>query len=218
MYVLNIIIIYVLNCIISVLTKSHHFCPISHHFCFEYKMDIVKASLFLLFNKPAAWSMKYWCWLVLRFHSGCNEVVIKLCVVQFWSEIIFVISNRTCAARSFDFKNCVYDFRPICSRLISITIINRLSAHHHNVCKDVLFLFVAGWTDSSQCGGLFSFFQSTVSRHWQMVIMQVMTFLFIGKGKVKVHASQRPKRPELIRLSLAWSMPRSIATPLWTGC
>ena len=57
-------------------------------------------------------------------------MVIKLCVVQFWSEIIFVISNRTCAACSFDFKNYAYDFRPNCSRLISITIINRLSAHH----------------------------------------------------------------------------------------
>ena len=27
------------------------------------------------------------------------------------------------------------------------------------------------------------------------------------------HTSQRPKRPELIPVSLAWSMPRSIATP-----
>ena len=31
-------------------------------------------------------------------------MVIELCVVQFWSEIILVISNRTCAARSFDFE------------------------------------------------------------------------------------------------------------------
>ena len=33
-----------------------------------------------------------------------NKVVIELSGVQFWSEIILVISNRTRAARSFDFE------------------------------------------------------------------------------------------------------------------
>ena len=32
------------------------------------------------------------------------KVAIEPRVVQFWSEIILVISNRTCAARSFDFE------------------------------------------------------------------------------------------------------------------
>ena len=36
--------------------------------------------------------------------DGCNKVVIEPRVVQFWSEIILVISNRTRAARSFDFE------------------------------------------------------------------------------------------------------------------
>ena len=31
-------------------------------------------------------------------------MVIELCVVQFWSQIILVISNRTRTARSFDFE------------------------------------------------------------------------------------------------------------------
>jgi len=31
-------------------------------------------------------------------------VAIELWVVQFWSEIILVISNRTCTARSFNFE------------------------------------------------------------------------------------------------------------------
>ena len=39
-----------------------------------------------------------------RFQNGFNKVVIELCGVQFWSEIILVISNRTRAARSFDFE------------------------------------------------------------------------------------------------------------------
>ena len=40
----------------------------------------------------------------MRFQNGPNKVVIELQVVQFWSEIILVISNRTRAARSFDFE------------------------------------------------------------------------------------------------------------------
>ena len=40
----------------------------------------------------------------MRFQNGSNKVAIELRVVQFWSEIIPVISNRTRAARSFDFE------------------------------------------------------------------------------------------------------------------
>ena len=40
----------------------------------------------------------------MRFQNGSNKVVIELRVVQFWSEIILVISNRTRAARSFDYE------------------------------------------------------------------------------------------------------------------
>jgi len=40
----------------------------------------------------------------VRFQNGCNKVAIELRVVQFWSEIILVISNQTRAARSFDFE------------------------------------------------------------------------------------------------------------------
>ena len=36
---------------------------------------------------------------MLRFQNGCNKVVTEFHVVQFWSEIILVISNRTRAER-----------------------------------------------------------------------------------------------------------------------
>ena len=39
-----------------------------------------------------------------QFQNGCNKVVIEPPVVQFWSEIILVITNQTCAASSFDFE------------------------------------------------------------------------------------------------------------------
>ena len=40
----------------------------------------------------------------MRFQNGCNKVAIELRVVQFWSEIILVVSNRTHAACSFDLE------------------------------------------------------------------------------------------------------------------
>ena len=41
----------------------------------------------------------------MRFQNGSNKVAIELHVVQFWSEIIRVISNQTHRpARSFDFE------------------------------------------------------------------------------------------------------------------
>ena len=40
----------------------------------------------------------------MRFKNGSNKVVIELRVMQFWSEIILVISNRTRVVRSFDFE------------------------------------------------------------------------------------------------------------------
>ena len=35
-----------------------------------------------------------------RFQNGCNKVVIEPRVVQFWSEIILVITNRTSILKS----------------------------------------------------------------------------------------------------------------------
>ena len=57
----------------------------------------------------------------MRFRAIDSE----LSGVQFWSEIILVISNQTRAVHSFDFA-IAYDFRsrPNCTPLSSITIIN----------------------------------------------------------------------------------------------
>lgn len=43
-------------------------------------------------------------YLNMQFHNGFNKVAIEPRFVQFWSEIILVISNRTHAARSFNFE------------------------------------------------------------------------------------------------------------------
>ena len=40
----------------------------------------------------------------MRFQNGCNKVATELRVVQFWSEIMLVISNQTRAVRSFNFE------------------------------------------------------------------------------------------------------------------
>ena len=53
-----------------------------------------------------------------RFQNECNKVEIALHVVQFWSEIKLVITNRFC--------NHEFDFRPNCTPLSAITIINQV--------------------------------------------------------------------------------------------
>ena len=40
----------------------------------------------------------------MRFQNGSNKVVIELRLMQFWSEIIHVISNRTLAVCLFNFE------------------------------------------------------------------------------------------------------------------
>ena len=40
----------------------------------------------------------------MRFQNECNKVAIELRIVQFWSEIILVISNRTRTVRSINFE------------------------------------------------------------------------------------------------------------------
>ena len=40
----------------------------------------------------------------MQKQNGSNKVAIELRVMQFWSEIILVISNQTHAARLFDFE------------------------------------------------------------------------------------------------------------------
>ena len=39
----------------------------------------------------------------MRFQNGSNKEVTELRIMQFWSEIILVISNQTRAMRSFVF-------------------------------------------------------------------------------------------------------------------
>ena len=80
----------------------------------------------LISDRLSIASIKYLNWpspVFGRFQNGCNKVVIEPRVVQFWSEIILVISNRTRAARSFDFENHAYGFSPNCTPLSAITII-----------------------------------------------------------------------------------------------
>ena len=55
-----------------------------------------------------------------RFQNERNKVGIALRVVQFWSEINIMITNRTPALR---FCNHSFDFRPNCTPLSAIAII-----------------------------------------------------------------------------------------------
>ena len=61
----------------------------------------------LISDQLSTASIKYLNWpgpVFGRFQNGCSKVVIEPRVMQFWCEIILVISNRTRVARSFDFE------------------------------------------------------------------------------------------------------------------
>ena len=58
----------------------------------------------LISDRLSTASIKYLNWpspVLGWFQNGYNEVVIEPRVMQFWSEIILVISNRTCTVRLF---------------------------------------------------------------------------------------------------------------------
>ena len=77
------------------------------YFCFQNRYFFPQKWMNLISNQLNATSIKYFNWpspVFERFQNGCNKVVIEPRVVQFWSEIILVISNRTRTARSFNFE------------------------------------------------------------------------------------------------------------------
>ena len=92
--------------------KSHFFpaneeATLKTNFQNSYSPPPPQKWMNLISNKLSTTSIKYLNWsnpVFGRFQNGCNKVVIESRVVQFWSEIILVISNRTRAARSFDFE------------------------------------------------------------------------------------------------------------------
>ena len=94
----------------------------------------------LISNRLSTASIKYLNWpspVFKLFQNGCNKVAIEPRVVQFWSEIILVISNHA------------YGFSPNCNLLNSITIVNypelTLRCFNHQ-CKEWNV-----WHDTQAC-------------------------------------------------------------------
>ena len=48
-----------------------------------------------------------WLLKLVRFQNGSNKVAIELRVVELWSEITLVISNRTRAVRDFEITRII---------------------------------------------------------------------------------------------------------------
>ena len=115
---------FALNCIFLPATKNKTINQSNQSNCRRMKNKEYHMANFafivskLLFFPPKKWmnlisnqlstaSIKYLNWLSCvfgQFQNGCKKVVIEPRVVQFWSEIILVISNRTRDARSFNFE------------------------------------------------------------------------------------------------------------------
>ena len=86
--------------------KEYHVANFATFFLNSY-IPPPKMDMNLISDRLSTASTKYLNWPCTafgRFQNGCNKVVIEPRVVQFWSEIILVISNRTRAARLFDFE------------------------------------------------------------------------------------------------------------------
>ena len=96
-----------------------------------------KASLFLLgqINIDTDW--------ILWFQNGCNKVVFELCVVQFWSEIILVISNWTSdqiALHSVQLPVCMYTVGSI-FMISLIMVMQSLSLTFYTIAKVKVFFW-----------------------------------------------------------------------------
>ena len=72
----------------------------------------------------------------MQFQNGFNKVVIELLVVQFWPEIILVISNRTRAARSFDFEITRMISDQIARQEVQLPLY--IKDNERNLCQDLL--------------------------------------------------------------------------------
>ena len=70
--------------------------------------------------------------------NGCNKVVIEPRVVQFWAEIILVISNRTCAARSFNFEITCMISAQIALHLVQLPLLIALFINKSDSCFAVV--------------------------------------------------------------------------------
>ena len=84
------------------------------NFCFQTLTFYPKNWMNLISDRLSTASIKYLNWpspVFGRFQNGCNKVIIEPRVVQFWSEIILVISNRTHAAHCSVLKSYVW-FQP----------------------------------------------------------------------------------------------------------
>jgi len=67
----------------------------------------------------------------VQFQIGSNKVAIELRVVQFWSENILVISNRTHATLSFDFEITRMISDQIALHSVQITIIEQVDLSNY---------------------------------------------------------------------------------------
>ena len=77
------------------------------YFCFQNCYPPPKKWMNLISNQLSTASIKYFNWprpVFEQFQNGCYKVVIEPRVVQFWSEIILVVSNLTRTACSFNFE------------------------------------------------------------------------------------------------------------------
>ena len=80
------------------------------------------------------------------FQNGSNKVVIEPCAMQFWSEIILVISNQTHTMCSFDFEITCMISAQIALHSVQLPLFNIQKNVQKNIGTLIsLKCFVPGW-------------------------------------------------------------------------
>ena len=96
---------------------NHTFSPANEKITLEQKQPVRFQGLLKVANEIAGKGKENCCianfatfipkillYISIKNENGCNNMVIELSGVQFWSEIILMISNRTCTAQLFAFE------------------------------------------------------------------------------------------------------------------
>ena len=92
----------------------------------------------------------------MKFQNGCNKVAIELQVLQFWSEIIHVISNRTCASCLFDFEITRKISDHIAHHSVQLPLWRRCTCTCTFLIAVYMYILIVNWVCSRKSVNIFN--------------------------------------------------------------
>ena len=114
----------------------------------------------------------------LVFQNGCNKVVIEPCAVQFWSEIILVISNRTRAMRLVDFEITRMISAQIVLHSVQLPLFITLS-HRWKSSVNIIRTYPRSLLEYSQHVRLYEHTYIYISSHVYMYKYEYLLYMYV---------------------------------------